>query len=425
MRLLSFLKKEFVKNVVTLITGSAFSQLIVYIAILILTRLFSEEVFGIYMLFSSTILILKPIVSLQYELAIVLPKRNKDAINLVAFSILIICCFSLLLLGLLIVYTHEIVSFLKISELSYFIYFVPLSVFFFGTISVFDYWNNRTNLFKNISKGLIAKTSLMSITQIISGCSSFSSIGLIPGLLVGQLFQVVLLIKLSLKSISNLIQHISIKRMWLLAKRYKDIPLFNTLISVTNNVSNELPIFLISRYFGLGSAGMYGLAIKFARAPIGIVQQSVYQVFYNKATKTYNTNEDLYGLIKITTKNLVRISVFLFAPIFILSYYLDFIFGENWAEVGLYVRILIPWLFVAFLSYPLTSLILILNKQKTILFYDSLLLIFRFLAFYVGYTFYNDLIISLALFSGIGVVFNLFIFLYLFKISKEKKNAYT
>ncbi|MGB0879154.1 MAG: lipopolysaccharide biosynthesis protein [Polaribacter sp.] len=423
MRLFSFLKKEFVKNVLTLLTGSAFSQLIVYGAILILTRLFSEEVFGVYMLFSSTILILKPIASLQYELAIVLPKRDKDAINLFAFSIFIIFFFSLFLLGILILYTHEIVSFLKIQELSYFIYFVPLSVFFFGTVSVFDYWNNRTTLFKNISKGLIVKTSTMSITQIFSGFSSFSSVGLIPGLLVGQFFQLVVLIKLSLTSISNVLQHISIKRMWLLAKRYKDIPLFNTIISLTNNASNELPIFLITSYFGLGSAGMYGLAIKFARSPFGIVKQSVYQVFYNKATKIYNNNEDLHGLIKVTAKNLLRISVFLFIPILIVSFYLDILFGENWSEVGVYVRILIPWLLMAFLSYPLTSLILILNKQKTILFYDSLLLVFRFLAFYMGYTFYNDLIISLILFSGVGVIFNLFIFLYLFKISKEKKSA--
>ena len=41
MQLISFLKKDFVKNVMTLITGSVFSQIIIYAAILVLTRLFS------------------------------------------------------------------------------------------------------------------------------------------------------------------------------------------------------------------------------------------------------------------------------------------------------------------------------------------------------------------------------------------------
>ena len=88
MQLFSFLKKDFVKNVITLITGSALSQLITYAAILLLTRLFSKELFGVYTLFSSAILILKPIVSLQLELAVVLPKRNKDAVNIFILSII-------------------------------------------------------------------------------------------------------------------------------------------------------------------------------------------------------------------------------------------------------------------------------------------------------------------------------------------------
>ena len=78
MQLFSILKKEFVKNVLTLITGLSISQLILYLGILILTRLFSEEAFGSYLLFSSLIIIIKPLFSLQYELSIMLPKRNKD-----------------------------------------------------------------------------------------------------------------------------------------------------------------------------------------------------------------------------------------------------------------------------------------------------------------------------------------------------------
>jgi O-antigen/teichoic acid export membrane protein len=86
MQLFSFLKKEFVKNVLTLITGSALSQIIIYASILLLTRLFSTEIFGIYILFSSATLILKPLATLQYEFAIVLPKKDEDAINLLGFS---------------------------------------------------------------------------------------------------------------------------------------------------------------------------------------------------------------------------------------------------------------------------------------------------------------------------------------------------
>ena len=424
MQLFSFLKKEFVRNVLTLITGSALSQVIIYGAILLLTRLFSTELFGIYMLFTSATLILKPLATMQYEFAIVLPKKDEDAANLLSFSVLVLCLYCVLLLIIIFFFKDSISSFFSIKELSDFIYLIPVSVFLFGGVSILDYWNNRKSEFRNISKGLLVKASIMRSSQIAVGFSSFNSLGLIPGMLLGNLFQLLFLIKTSLKSIKDLFQEISFKKMFFLAKKYKDIPVFNTIINVTNNLSNELPVLLITKYFGLANSGIYGLAIKFTRAPIGIMQNSVNQVFFNRASKVYNEHGNLYDLVLKTAKNLLKISAFIFTPLIISSFHLDLLFGEDWVDVGLYSRILLPWLFFAFLSNPITSLIIILNKQKTIVIYDIFLLIFRFLALFLGYYFYKSLVISLMLFSGVGMLFNILIFIFLLKTAKENKIAY-
>ena len=425
MQLFSFLKKEFVKNVLTLITGSALSQVVIYASILILTRLFSTELFGIYTLFSSVTLILKPLATLQYEFAIVLPKKDKDAINLVGFSFIILTIYCFLLLVIIFFFNENITTFFNITKLVNLIYLLPLSVFLFGSVSIFDFWNNRTNMFKNISKGLITKSAVMSSSQLATGFSSFNSLGLIPGMLLGQSMQLLFLIKASTKLMQKLTKELSLKRMFFLAKKYKDIPVFNTIINLTNNLSNELPVLLITKYFGLANSGIYGLAVKFTRAPIGIFQQSINQVFFNKASKTYNEEGNLHDLVIKTVKHLLFISSFLFIPLFAISFFLDIIFGENWSDVGLYSRIIIPWLFFAFLSNPISPLILILNKQKTMVVYDTFLLLFRFLALFLGYYFYDNIVISLILFSGVGMLFNILIFIYLLKTSKEKKIAYS
>jgi len=425
MQLFSFLKKEFVKNVLTLITGSALSQVVIYASILILTRLFSTELFGIYTLFSSVTLILKPLATLQYEFAIVLPKKDKDAINLVGFSFIILTIYCFLLLVIIFFFNENITTFFNITKLVNLIYLLPLSVFLFGSVSIFDFWNNRTNMFKNISKGLITKSAVMSTSQLATGFSSFNSLGLIPGMLLGQSMQLLFLIKASTKLMQKLTKELSLKRMFFLAKKYKDIPVFNTIINLTNNLSNELPVLLITKYFGLANSGIYGLAVKFTRAPIGIFQQSINQVFFNKASKTYNEQGNLHDLVIKTVKHLLFISSFLFIPLFAISFFLDIIFGENWSDVGLYSRIIIPWLFFAFLSNPISPLILILNKQKTMVVYDTFLLLFRFLALFLGYYFYDNIVISLILFSGVGMLFNILIFIYLLKTSKEKKIAYS
>ena len=424
MQLFSFLKKEFFKNVSTLVTGSVISQVVIYASILILARLFSTEAFGLYILFSSTTLILKPIATLQYEYALVLPKKNTDAINIFGFSIIILFCFCVLLFFMILIFKESIADFFNLKKLSGFIFLLPLSIFLFASVSIFDFWNNRNSLFKNISKGLIVKSTTMSFAQISIGFSSFNYIGLIPGMLLGQLLQLYFMIKVSFKSIVKLIKKISMKEMFFLAKKYKDIPVFNTIINLTNNLSNELPILLITKYFDIASSGIYGMALKFIRAPIGIFQQPIGQVFFNKASQIYNKNGDLHNLVVSTVKNLIGLSFILFIPLFIISFYLDVLFGDNWIDAGLYARILIPWLFFAFLSNPISSLIIILNKQKTILVLDIILLIFRFFALFFGYYFYKDIIISLMLFSGVGSIFNILIFIYLFKKSKEKAIAY-
>ena len=247
-------------------------------------------------------------------------------------------------------------------------------------------------------------------------------------MILGQLVNFIVIVVFSVKEILKHWKHVSIKRMFYLAARYRDIPLFNTILSFTNILSNELPVILISRYFGLSIAGIYGLAIKVSKAPPGIIGQSISQVFFNEASKTFNSGGNLFVLIKKTYKNLLLTSIVIFVPLFTISFFLNYIFGENWNDAGIYVRILMPWLFVSFFSAPVSSLIVILKKQKIILFYDILLLIFRFTTLYIGFAVYNDVLVSLILFSSVGVFFNILIILYFFRITKQsinqKRNVY-
>jgi O-antigen/teichoic acid export membrane protein len=344
------------------------------------------------------------------------------------FNIILIVLFNLILILIIFIFKNNLVSLLKIEQLSNIIYLIPISIFLMGNISALEYWNNRNNNFKNISVGIISKSTSMSIFQLITGISSFKSIGLIPGLLAGQFLNFLILIKLSVKSVLKLKNHISFKRMLYLVSKYRDIPLFNTMLTFINNLSNELPVILISRYFGFGPAGLYGLAIKVSKTPPGIIGQSISLVFFNEASRLYNNDGNLHKLLKEMQKKLFITALFIFIPIFFISYFLDFIFGNNWIDAGVYVRILLPWLFIMFLNSPISSLIEILNKQKTFLVYGIILLACRFLALYLGFKIFNDIKISLLLFSGVGIAFGVLWFFYFLKITKQsnyiKNNVY-
>lgn len=433
MQIFNFFKKkiksEFIKKFITLFTGSAIGRVFVFLSIPILTRLFNTNDFGIYALYISLIFILKIFATLRYELSILLPKRDKDAINLLAFSSLIVFIFSLFLFFMVSVFFDAIITTLKFQQNSFIVYFIPLSVFFLGNISILEHWCNRTNLFRNISLGTVSKSFTMTSTQLLTGFSTYKFIGLVPGVLLGQLVNFILILKLAFNRLKIDVKHVSTKRMLYVAHKYRDIPIFNTILTFTNTFSNELPVLLITKYYGIGSAGIYSLALKVSNTPSGIIGQSISPVFFNEASNVYNSKGNLYELVKKTYKNLFIVSLFIFVPLFISSYFLDFIFGENWNSIGKYVRILIPWLFIGSLSTPISSIVDILNKQKHILIYNLVLLNFRFFALYFGYSIWNDVYISLLLFSSVGVFFNSILFIYFLKIAKDsilnKKEIYT
>ena len=77
------LKSEFNRNVLTLMTGTTIAQAIPIAITPILTRIYTPEDFGVFALFIGIASIFGTIVNGRYELAIMLPRKGEDAINIV------------------------------------------------------------------------------------------------------------------------------------------------------------------------------------------------------------------------------------------------------------------------------------------------------------------------------------------------------
>ena len=74
-----FPKSDFVKNVITLVTGTALAQAIPLAVSPILTRIYSPEDFGILALFLGISSVFSVVVTGRYEFAITLPLKDEDA----------------------------------------------------------------------------------------------------------------------------------------------------------------------------------------------------------------------------------------------------------------------------------------------------------------------------------------------------------
>jgi len=96
-------KSEFSRNVLTLMTGTTIAQAIPIAISPIVTRIYTPEDFGIFALFIAIITIFGSIANGRYELAIMLPKKDEDAINIFALGFIIISVMSLFLLILVVI----------------------------------------------------------------------------------------------------------------------------------------------------------------------------------------------------------------------------------------------------------------------------------------------------------------------------------
>ena len=79
---------SFATDVLKLVTGTTFAQIIAVLASPLLTRLYGPEAFGFLALFTSITSIIGVIACMRYEMAIMLPKTDEEAANLPGLCLL-------------------------------------------------------------------------------------------------------------------------------------------------------------------------------------------------------------------------------------------------------------------------------------------------------------------------------------------------
>lgn len=414
-------QNEFFRNVFTLFSGAFIAQIIPFAITPILTWLYPKDVFAIFILYSSAAAIPQVISNLRYEVAIMLPKRDKDAFNLLAASLIITLLVSLIILLLIMIFYNHILNFLQDKRLGNWLFLIPVSVLFQGIFQALSFWNNRKKEYKAIAMARVNKSIAASTTQLIPGFfKTLINFGLIGGMLFGQLIQSATYSYTVFRKYRFLIKQLSWKKMWFMLKRYKEMPTLSTLISLTNQISSQLPVLLLTRYFGVLSAGYYGLSNRIVTQPMSIIEQSFMQVFYQNATDIFNSGKDLYAFVKKAYIRLFKIAIIpylimlLFAPFFF-----RILFTAEYKEAGVYTQILVPWLILTFMNSPITVIVAIINKQKEQLGLNIISLLSKFGALFIGYHFYNSVIVSLILFSATGFIYSIGLMYYYFIISKK------
>lgn len=177
-----------------------------------------------------------------------------------------------------------------------------------------------------------------------------------------------------------------------------------------------MPVLLLGSLFGTVIVGYYMLARLTLGAPVGLIGQSVSDVFFPKFVKQGKAYQDKRKLLIKVTSGITIISII---PFFILSIsgsvLFGIIFGDEWSTSGVFASYMSIWLLCILITRPVVSIIPALKLQKFFLFFEFFTLILKFISIYFSYLLYSEPTISIACFSIVNAICYIYLLIYVCK----------
>ena len=334
------------------------------LALPLLTRVYTPADFDLFAVFSAAVNILAIVSCLRFDVAIPLPKSNHIAVNLLAAA-LVSCAIINIVVMLLVFFFPELIG--GALGIGSAVWLVPLCACLTGFYSAFQYWAVRDKKYKDVSISKLSQSVGTVGTQ--GGFSSFGlgGVGLAVGQCVGAGLGWLALFRSFLSESKFLIKRVKFRRALKCVKRYERYPKVSTFEALANTAGIQLPLIIIAVFTVSPEAGFLALSMRVLQAPMGLIGQSVSQVFLSNAPEEYRrgdigtfSKKILLGLAKVGVGPIVFLGVL--APSIFPT-----IFGESWSRSGYIVAILTPWFVFQFLASPISMIMHVRDRQGMML----------------------------------------------------------
>lgn len=415
------MNSEFKKNFIVLFTGTTAAQAVAFLFEPVISRLYLPEEFAVFELYVAFIMMIGSIVTLRYEMAIVLPLKKLKALNLMGLAFVITIIISVLTLVIFILLGNTISLLLNNSEIAHYYWIIPIGVFIFGTYRSLFYWFMRKKKFTLIGTTKITESTTKAISTTSFGFLHFSSWGLVFGQFLGQFFAIFPLLWKFIKQDRKLLSFITWKQMKLQAKEYSVFPKVNVPQTIIDMLQLSGVVFIISAFFTPDILGQYAKAIRIMVIPLSLIGTSINQVFYQKAASIYQKGGDLRVQTAKLSLALAVVSIpFIIIGLLFSPQIFAFVLGDNWYEAGVMAAIMLPWFFLKFVLSVALSIPIIVNEQKTFLSISIIGNILLIISVIIGGNYFQDIYKTLYLLTWSQVVYNIGIAIWLYKIAAKK-----
>jgi len=411
---------NFVKNVVTVASGTAAAQAITMAFTPVITRLYGPEAYGVQGLFLSLLNMLLPLAIMGYPTAIVLPKEDRDAVNIIKLTMIVSISVALMTIIVLFVAEESLLNIFSLTSLGPLIYLLAPAVVFGAMSESLKQWLIRERAFGVAARFQVVTAFIVSSAKCVLGIIVPNAISLVLTTIVGGLVGTLLTVLgwSKWRKGKGSISASGGKKIAHLIKEYRDFPLYRTPQHFINTLSQSMPVLMLASGFGAASAGQYSIAISLLAVPAALIGNSVVSVFYPRITAACYRGENVRGMILKATGGMALVGFIPYMAVVAIGPDLfQFVFGNEWRKSGQFSQWLALWLFMNHIHRPAASAIPALGLNKSLLLYEIISSAGKILALSVGVFLYQSDSMAVALFSLAG--FSSYVLLILWIIWKS------
>ncbi len=422
----SLTQSQFVRNVITLMSGQGGAQIITIIAAPIIARLFVPEDFGVVALFIAVVTILSVLATFRFELATILPEEDSKALQLVKLSftlVILICIFILSVIAFLNVTSWTPVW---LASMGGWIWLIPLALFFRAGIKVVEGWATRKKKYRTMAASDIGQAVTTSGSRISLGLLFGTSVwALMAGYLAGLIFKFFVQLRYTRIPFSAESVDKSPATLVKVGREFSDFPRYNMPSGLIRTFAQNIPIIMFGVYFGPAVVGLYAMANRLFRMPVNFLSRAIRRVLLQKLSELKNSGK---GLKPSYVKMTFWLSALTVIPTFILwligADICVLVLGDKWQAAGRFVEILTPWLFTIVVASPATAIIVVCRKQKIWLRYNIVVTCIQFAGFVLAHHLWGDAESALIVFVASGILANLYIMAYAYIVVSDTEASY-
>ena len=380
-----FRQGSFLHNVTLLASGTAIAQLGAILVSPILTRLYTPKDFGLLAVFMAIVASVAPAVTGSFEMALVLPKLKKMALELYSLAVWCALGISFFLFLLIVFFQDYFLRILDAPGLSGLILFVPVVLLVTGLFNLASYMSNRSKQFKFLSKAKIIQMLCAVTLNLGFGVMGFGVVGLVIGNFTG-LFVGFLYLTFTQKDLLKQISFQWNRNKKLAVSRFSQFPLLDASSGLLNGFTLSLPTYFLSSMYSDSVVGYYSLMLRVVGAPFGVISNAIFQVYLRSVVDIAGKGGNIVALLKKVGFCLLIIALL---PTVVLSLWgpslFSFVFGQEWRVAGEYAQIMTCALSVRFVASILSATFVGANNPKYALFRRISSLIMVSIALLVAY----------------------------------------